>query len=72
VLDMYKQDECERREVDLDYGDIWRQAWRRKPLDRPESDMGLLVSLVKGNFEIGLRESLSAAELFQYKWFKDL
>ncbi|KAE9366610.1 kinase-like protein [Stipitochalara longipes BDJ] len=73
ALDMHEEDGQEPYEPDeFEYGDIWHEARKRKPLDMSDIEMKAFVDLVMRMLQWEPETRPSTAELLHDPWFKDL
>ncbi|KAI1841400.1 hypothetical protein JX266_012411 [Neoarthrinium moseri] len=72
ALDMQEQDGETYGPDDFEYGDIWYQARKCKPLDMSEETMEHFVRLVQTMMQWQPELRPSTTQLLQDPWFKDL
>jgi hypothetical protein len=72
ALDMQERDEVVYEPEDFEYGDIWHQARRRKPLDMSDSEMQDFVHLIQDMLRWEPETRPSTGELLRYTWFNEM
>ena len=59
-------------EDDFEFGDIWWQARRRKPLDMEDEEMECFVGMLLGMMSWRAEDRPGTGELLKHRWFEDM